>query len=68
MHEQYLVESPEPRLHLDADASKKTLHKALLERGHDVIRIPTEWMLLDATDEMQPDAGDGTHPRGRRNA
>jgi hypothetical protein len=44
---------PKPRLHLDADASKKALHRALLERGHDVTRTPTEWMPLDATDEEQ---------------
>ena len=44
---------PEPRLHLDADASKKALQRALLERGHDVTRTPNEWMLLDATDETQ---------------
>ena len=44
---------PKPRLHLDADTSKKALHKALIERGHDVTRTPTEWMPLDATDEMQ---------------
>ncbi len=43
----------EPRLHLDADASVKALHKALIERGHDVTRTPTEWMLLDASDETQ---------------
>lgn len=42
-----------PRLHLDADASKKSLHKALLERGHDVTRTPNEWMPLDAADETQ---------------
>jgi hypothetical protein len=42
---------PKPRLHLDADTSKKALHRALLERGHDVTRTPTEWMPLDATDE-----------------
>jgi hypothetical protein len=43
----------EPRLHLDADASVKALHKALIERGHDVTRTPTEWMPLDASDETQ---------------
>lgn len=42
-----------PRLHLDADTSKKSLHKALLERGHDVTRTPNEWMPLDAADETQ---------------
>ena len=42
-----------PRLHLDADASIKALHKALRERGHDVTRTPTEWMSLDADDRTQ---------------
>jgi hypothetical protein len=44
---------PEPRLHLDADASIKALHQALMARGHDVTRTPTEWMPLDASDEAQ---------------
>jgi len=44
---------PEPRLHLDADASIKALHQALLERGHDVTRTPTPWMPLAASDEAQ---------------
>jgi hypothetical protein len=43
----------EPRLHLDADASAKALHEALLERGHDVTRTPTDWMERDAGDEQQ---------------
>ena len=42
-----------PRLHLDADTSKKSLHQALLARGHDVTRTPNEWMPLDAADETQ---------------
>lgn len=42
-----------PRLHLDADASIKTLHKALRTHGHDVTRTPTEWMPLDANDRTQ---------------
>jgi hypothetical protein len=42
-----------PRLHLDADTSKKVLQKALLERGHDVTRTPNEWMPLDANDVQQ---------------
>ena len=42
-----------PRLHLDADASSKTLYQALQERGHDVTRTPTDWIPLDASDEMQ---------------
>jgi uncharacterized protein (DUF305 family) len=42
-----------PKLHLDADTSIKALHKALIDRGFDVTRTPTEWMPLDATDEAQ---------------
>ena len=42
-----------PRLHLDADASQRALHKALLDLGHDVTRTPTDWMPLDASDEQQ---------------
>ena len=44
---------PEPRLHLDADTSMRSLHRALLDRAHDVTRTPTAWMPLDATDEAQ---------------
>lgn len=51
-----------PRLHLDADASSKTLHQALLERSHDVTRTPTDWMPLDASDEVQL-LGATTHGR-----
>lgn len=40
-------------LHLDADTSSKALYNALLERGHDVTRTPTEWMPFDASDEQQ---------------
>ena len=40
-------------LHLDADTSSKTLYNALIERGHDVTRTPTEWMPFDASDEQQ---------------
>ena len=40
-------------LHLDADTSSKALYNALLERGHDVTRTPTEWMPFDARDEQQ---------------
>ena len=42
-----------PRLHLDADVSLRSLHKALLERGHDVTRTPCDWMPIDASDEQQ---------------
>ena len=42
-----------PRLHLDADASSKSLRRALLDRGHDVTRTPTDWIAIDASDEEQ---------------
>jgi hypothetical protein len=42
-----------PRLHLDADASIRALQKALLGRGYDVTRTPTQWMPLDADDRTQ---------------
>jgi hypothetical protein len=42
-----------PRLHLDADASSRALHAALIGRGHDVTRTPTDWMPRDASDEQQ---------------
>jgi hypothetical protein len=42
-----------PCLHLDADASRIALMKALIQRGHDVTRTPSAWMALDATDEQQ---------------
>lgn len=44
---------PRPRLHLDADASNKTVHAALVARGHDVTRTPADWMPPDASDEEQ---------------
>ena len=44
---------PKPRLHLDADTSIKALHRALAAQGHDVTRTPTDWMPLDASDEVQ---------------
>ncbi len=44
---------PEPRLHLDADTSIKGLYRALLAKGHDVTRTPTDWMPPDAGDEIQ---------------
>jgi hypothetical protein len=43
----------ELRLHLDADASSRALHTALVDRGHDVTRTPTDWMPRDASDEQQ---------------
>ncbi len=44
---------PNPRLHLDADTSQKSVEKGLLKLGHDVTRTPNEWMALDATDSVQ---------------
>ena len=44
---------PKVRLHLDADTSRKALHQALLERGHDVTRTPSDWIQGDASDEIQ---------------
>lgn len=44
---------PRPKLHLDADASSRALHRALTARGHDVTRTPADWMPLDADDETQ---------------
>ena len=40
-------------MHLDADTSRISLMRALIERGHDVTRTPNDWMALDATDEQQ---------------
>lgn len=40
-------------LHLDEDASQKSLFRALQERGYDVTRTPNEWMPLTASDEEQ---------------
>ena len=42
-----------PRLHLDADASLKSLHRALAAKGHDVTRTPAPWMPLDTSDQVQ---------------
>ena len=42
-----------PLLHLDADASNKALHTALVNLGHDVSPTPNDWMPLDASDEVQ---------------
>lgn len=43
----------QPRLHIDADASRKELHRVLCERGFDVTRTPNEWMPENASDEQQ---------------
>ena len=40
-------------LYLDADTSIKALHQALVSLGHDVTRTPTDWMPMDASDEVQ---------------
>jgi Domain of unknown function (DUF5615) len=42
-----------PRLHLDADASRKDLHVALISKGHDVTLTPAPGLALDASDEFQ---------------
>lgn len=42
-----------PKLHLDADTSIRILYKALIDRGFDVTRTPSEWMPSDASDEAQ---------------
>ncbi|MFN8632373.1 MAG: DUF5615 family PIN-like protein [Chloroflexota bacterium] len=44
---------PEPRLHLDADISRRSVHQALQNRGHDVTRTPNDWIAEDASDELQ---------------
>jgi hypothetical protein len=41
------------RLHLDADASIRALHQALIHQGHDVTRTPNDWMPADASDKTQ---------------
>jgi hypothetical protein len=42
-----------PRLHLDADASRKDLQRALILKSHDVTRTPAPGLPLDASDEFQ---------------
>ena len=44
---------PKLLLHLDADTSSKSLHKALLARGHDISRTPNAWIRSDASDKNQ---------------
>ncbi|MDJ0597595.1 MAG: hypothetical protein QNJ37_01945 [Crocosphaera sp.] len=41
------------KLHLDADTSIKALYSALINKGYDVTRTPTDWMALDASDDIQ---------------
>jgi len=42
-----------PKLHLDADASRKALQQALRDRGYDVTRPPNDWVGAEASDEQQ---------------
>ncbi len=42
-----------PRLHMDADTSRKDLYTALVSMGHDVTRTPAPGLALDASDEFQ---------------
>jgi hypothetical protein len=42
-----------PRLHLDADASRKDLRAALVSKGHDISRTPASGLPVDASDEFQ---------------
>jgi hypothetical protein len=42
-----------PKLHLDADASRKALLDSLIVRGHDVTRTPQPGLPDDATDDLQ---------------
>lgn len=42
-----------PKLHLDADISRKAIERELTARGHDVTRTPTVWIDLDADDLTQ---------------
>jgi len=42
-----------PRLHLDADASRKDLHAALVSKGHNITRTPASGLPVDASDEFQ---------------
>ncbi len=44
---------PEPKLHLDMDASRRDLYQALLQKGHDVTRTPNQEIKQDASDEYQ---------------
>jgi len=42
-----------PRLHLDADASRKDLFEALTTKGHDVSKTPAPGLPFGASDELQ---------------
>jgi len=41
------------KLHLDADISRRSLRKGLLDAGIDVTWAPNEWISSDASDQMQ---------------
>jgi hypothetical protein len=43
----------EPKLHLDMDASRRDLFKALTEKGYDITRTPNQDVQEDASDEYQ---------------
>ncbi len=42
-----------PKLHLDMDASRRDLFKALIDKGYDVTRTPNDDVREDASDEYQ---------------
>jgi len=42
-----------PKIHLDMDASRRDLYKALLDKGFDVTRTPNKDIREDASDEYQ---------------
>jgi hypothetical protein len=42
-----------PKLHLDADTSRKALLEGLLDRGHDVTRTPQPGLPDDTSDDLQ---------------
>jgi hypothetical protein len=42
-----------PKLHLDADASRRALQEGLVSRGHDVTRTPMPDLPADASDDLQ---------------
>jgi hypothetical protein len=43
----------QPKLHLDADTSSKTLYHTLRTRGDDVTRTPNDWIAREADDAAQ---------------
>ena len=42
-----------PKIHLDMDASRRDLYKALLLKGYDITRTPNQDVKEDASDEYQ---------------